>query len=79
VADHALYAGDASIWIGDTRATSHMTNNDVGMFDCSATDSKVNVGNGKALQALKSGKTKLQHLVDGKITTLIIENVLHVP
>ena len=29
VANHALYAENSNIWIGDTGATNHMTNNDL--------------------------------------------------
>ena len=79
VVDHALYAGNKNIWIGDTGATSHMTNNDFGMFDCSTTTSSVFVGNGKALKASKIGKLKLQNVVDGKITSFTLKDVLYVP
>ena len=79
VANHALYAADSNIWIGDTGATSHMTNNDFGMFDCSTSNANVYVGNGKALKASKIGKIKLQNVVNGKITSFIIQDVLYVP
>ena len=79
VANHALYAGDSNLWIGDTGATSHMTNNDFGMFDCSTANSNVYVGNGKALKASKIGKIKLHNIIDGKITSFILQDVLYVP
>jgi hypothetical protein len=77
VANHVFYAGNTSIWIGDTGATSHMTNDDFGMFDCSATDTNVYVGNGKALKISKIGKLKFQNFVDGKISSFVLQDVLH--
>ena len=79
VANHALYAADSNIWIGDTGATSHMTNNDFGMFDCSTSNTNVYVGNGKALKASKIGKIKLQNVIDGKVTSFVLQDVLYVP
>ena len=79
VANHAFYAGDANILIGDTGATSHMTNNDFGMFECSTSNSNVFVGNGKALKATKIGKIKHQNVVDGKFTSFTLQDVLYVP
>ena len=78
IVDRALYDGNKNTWIGDTGATSHMTNNDFGMFDCSATSSSVFVGNGKALKASKIGKLKLQSVVDGKSTSFTLKDVLYV-
>ena len=78
VANHELYAGNSNIWIGDTGATSHMTNNDFGMFDCSTSNTNVYVGSGKALKASKIGKIKLQNVVDGKITSFVLQDVLQV-
>ena len=79
IVDHAMYAGNQNTWIGDTGATSHMTNNDFGMFDCSTTSSSVFVGNGKALKASKIGKLKLQSVIDGKSTSFTLKDVLYVP
>ena len=56
-----------------------MTNNDFVMFDCSASNSNVYVGNGKALKASKIGNIKLQNIIEGKITSFILQDVLYVP
>ena len=78
VANHALHAGDSNIWIGDTSATNHMTNNAFGIFDCSTSNTNEYVDNGKALKASKIGKIKLQNVVDGKITSFVLQDVLQV-
>ena len=56
-----------------------MTNNAFGMFDCSKSNTNVYVDNGKALKASKIGKIKLQNVVDGKVTSFVLQDVLYVP
>ena len=63
VANHALSAEYSNLWIGDTGATSHMTNNDFGMFNCSTANSTVYGGHGKALKTFKIENIKLQNII----------------
>ena len=47
---------EKDIWIADSGATTHMTNNLVGMFDLQDKESKISVGNGKTMTSSKTGK-----------------------
>lgn len=49
-----------NLWIGDSGASTHMTNNDVGMFDCEPTNEPITVGNGQTLVATKIGKLRVR-------------------
>ena len=69
----------SNTWVGDTGATSHMTNNDEGMFNCRASDSKVYIGDGKGLDIKKQGDLHVSTRVDGKWTEFTMKNVLYVP
>jgi hypothetical protein len=41
------------IWLGDTGASTHMTNNDDGMLDCKKINSSIKVVDGKSIKATK--------------------------
>ena len=47
---------EEGVWIGDSGATSHMTNNAKGMYDLIPVDAKVIVGNGKGVKITHRGK-----------------------
>ena len=43
------------MWIGDTGATSHMTNNDKGLTNVQVINERIKMGNGKFMIATKKG------------------------
>jgi hypothetical protein len=47
-------------WIGDTGATSHMTNDNEGMFNIEPNNQQTVIGSGETMQAVKKGKLKLK-------------------
>ena len=47
------------IWIGDSGASCHMTNDDTGMFEVKTIQDEITIENGKPLMATKIGKFKL--------------------
>jgi hypothetical protein len=67
-------------WIGDTGATSHMTNDDEGMFDIEPNNQQIVIGSGETMKAVKKGKLKLKTKgKNGEETIFILSNVLFVP
>ena len=69
-----------SLWIADSGASSHMTNDLRGMTDLKDYSSSVKVGNGKILKATKIGRfvgTVTQK--DGSEKRIILSNVKYVP
>jgi hypothetical protein len=59
----ALMAAEQSndkghLWIGDSGASSHMTNLDEGLYDVEESNQVIIVGNGEKLKAIKTGKLK---------------------
>ena len=47
-------------WVGDTGATSHMTNSDKGLIDVQMINEQIRVGNGKFMIATKKGRLPAQ-------------------
>ena len=69
-----------NIWIGDTGASTHMTNSDIGMYDWKPINDSIKVGNGTTVRGLKIGKLKVNVVQsNGKISTLVLSNVKYVP
>ena len=57
------------LWIGDTGASTHMTNDPTGMFDCKLHQDKyIKVGDGNRIQIKSTGKKKCSYM--GKEITL---------
>jgi hypothetical protein len=68
------------LWLADSGASCHMTNSDVGMYDCKTIKSVVTIGNGTNLVCNKIGKKKLRVVqTDGKIVDIILDEVKYVP
>jgi len=79
-----LMANDAKVanctWIADSGATSHMTNDDKGMYDWKEICQPVKVGNGDEVTAKKIGKLDVVvHNGDGTSTPITLTNVQYVP
>ena len=47
-------------WLADSGASAHMTHTDTGMFNIKMIESKVTIGNGKSLTAVKMGSVRVQ-------------------
>lgn len=71
---------DKNFFLCDSGATSHMTNDDRGLFDTSPIDRDVQVGNGEIVKATKIGSIKA-NVKDAKgINTIVtLNNVSYVP
>jgi hypothetical protein len=68
------------IWIGDTGASSHFTNDDTGMFDWTTIHDHIGVGDGNAAVATKQGKLRLQVIQkNGNRCTIVLHNCLYIP
>ena len=67
-------------WIGDSGATVHITNSDVGMFNVKKCDFDITVGNQESTKCTKMGdiQLKLKHST-GKEVTVTLYNVRYVP
>jgi len=71
---------DEAIWIADTGATSHMTNNLEGMYDITDTTSGVRLGDGKVISSVKTGKLNgIFQQKDGTKMEVTLQNVKYVP
>ena len=72
---------DDHTWIGDTGASTHMTNDDQGMYDCEKVDKQfINVGNGEKLKVVKRGKKRCTiEQKGGQVVHVVLENVNYVP
>jgi hypothetical protein len=69
-----------NLWIGDTRATSHMTCCKTGMFDIKPSNRSVLVDDGRSLKVEKVGKMKLTFKGKNQETTqVLLEDVRCVP
>jgi hypothetical protein len=70
---------DQNIWIGDSGATCHMTNQLDGMFDIEEIDQAIILGDGKKLKATKKGKIQvLVKVTNGKDIFFTLEEVKYV-
>ena len=68
------------IWIADSGATSHMTNNRDGMYDIEEYNSSVKVGNGKNISITHKGKLDVLIMQkDGKRCFSTLTNVKLIP
>jgi hypothetical protein len=86
VPDHGLAANSCNYrftkdtWIADSGASCHMGPTDEGMFDVTAIDNPIMIGNGRSLRATKIGKMKKTvKQVDGKSLDIVLEEYKHVP
>jgi len=71
---------DCYTWIADSGATSHMTNDDKGMYDWKEICQPVRVGNGNEVTAKKIGKLDMVvQNQDGTKTKVTLTNVQYVP
>ena len=71
---------ETDLWLGDTGASTHMTNNEDGMYDCKIINSNIKVGNGKNIKATKIGeKCVTVFQKDGTMTTIILHECKYVP
>ena len=71
---------DTSLWLGDTGASCHMTNNLEGMFNRTKVDSGIVFGNGQRLKAEYIGdKRGLVVQKDGSKAPILMRNVKYVP
>lgn len=70
----------ANIWLGDSGASCHMTNDDSGMFDFKTINDNIKIGNGRMLKATKIGKKKvIIKQMDGQTKAVTLEGVKYVP
>jgi hypothetical protein len=68
------------LWIGDSGASSHMTNSNEGLYDVEESDQVIIVGNGEKLKAIKIGKLKMKTKdLNGNEVFFILNDVKYVP
>ena len=69
-----------NIWIGDSGASCHMTNEANGLFEIRNIDEEITIGNGKPMKATKVGKLKVETVNrDGTKTQFTLGGVKLVP
>jgi hypothetical protein len=69
-----------NIWLGDSGASCHMTNDDAGMFHCRQYQSMIQIGNGKWVLSPKIGNKKLLAVQkDGTTVQVVLHDVKFVP
>ena len=74
------YRFGKNTWLGDSAASTHMGNDDSGMFDVEVISSSIKIGDGKTLTATKIGKKRLTVVQeDGTTTDIILEDYKYVP
>ena len=67
-------------WIGDSGASCHMTNSDIGMFDWKRIDEEITIGNGRPMKATKVGSIRLETIQkNGSMTSFMMTNVKYIP
>ena len=70
----------SNIWLGDSGASCHMTNDDAGMFECRQYQSMIQIGNGKSILSPKIGNQKLLVVQkDGTTVQVVLHDVKFVP
>jgi hypothetical protein len=73
------YCFGKNTWLGDSAASTHMGNNDTGMFDVEVISSSIKIGDEKTLTATKTGKKRLAAVQeDGTTTAIILEDYKYV-
>jgi len=71
---------DGNVWVGDSGATSHITNDDTGLYDVQVIDNPITVGDGREVTATKIGKLDMfVKQKDGKSTKVVMQEVQFVP
>ena len=71
---------DQDMWLGDSGASYHRTNNLKGMVDLKTIDSKITIGNGKQLTSTKMGNKRVTVIhKNGTKTNVTLTNVKYVP
>ena len=69
-----------NVWLGDSGASTHMGNSDVGMINVREIRSQVVVGDGKPVMAKKIGDRLMTvHQKDGSTTDIVLRNYKYVP
>jgi hypothetical protein len=70
----------ATTWIGNTGASCHLMNSDIGMYDVEMIQSPIKIGNGKVLIMTKIGKKQITtQQQDASTQDLILTEVKFVP
>ena len=74
---HAVKGGTVrrNLWLADSSASSHMTNDESGLFNVKLIESKITIGDGKYLRAEKIGSLKLAYIINKATTTITLKNV----
>ena len=67
------------LWLADSGASSHMTNDESGLFNMKLIESKITIGDGKHLKAEKVGSLRLAYAVNNKMETITLHNVKYAP
>jgi hypothetical protein len=67
-------------WVGDTGASSHFTNTDVGMFNWKHTKVRIGVGDCKIAISFKEGSIRLKVIQqNGKVNFVTLHNCKYIP
>ena len=70
----------SNLWIGDTGASTHMTNTIEGLYNLREEDTVVQIGNGKKLKSTTVGTLKtIAQQLDGTTIDVKLSNVVYVP
>ena len=68
------------VWLGDSGASVHVTNDAAGMFDCHNINSYVKINNGKNLYSSMIGNKKVSIVqANGSTTDLILHDCMYIP
>jgi len=71
---------DGSTWIAESGATSHITNEDAGMYECKMVNLPITVGDGSEVTATKIGNMDMEvHYKDGSTAKVTLTGVQYVP
>ena len=77
---HAMLSRKNSrVWIIDSGASSHMTNNRDWIEDYISDETQVSIADGSFVTSEGHGNVSLEAVVDGKTSEVILEDVLYVP
>ena len=78
--ESALTTVEGDVWIGDSGASCHLTNNEDGFVNWKYIDEHVRVGSGKTLKVTKVGDKKVRvYQKDGSTSVVTLKNVKFVP
>jgi len=69
----------STTWIADSGMSTHITNEECGLYDTRCINKAISLGNGEIIHATIVGKLDVTVLQAGHQAKFMLENVLYIP